>query len=241
MVIGLVPAMCKNDNIDYNLSQLFKFLEIASHDQIDYIFFGESFLQGFDSLSWSFEKDKTVAISRNSLIIDSIKDKARHFGVGIGFGYFELSKESIYSSYLVISPQGKVITNYRRISKGWKEVSKTDHHYKEGKSIVQIELESYKFTLALCGDLWDEQSYLLFLNESVHNTKIIWPVYVDFSKEEWLKELHAYNDQAMKFSNHVFLVNNIAEPNSHGGAFHFNKAEFEAVEFDKEDILRICL
>lgn len=241
MVIGLVPAKCINGNIDYNLSQLFKFLEIASHDRVDYIFFGESFLQGFDSLSWLFEKDKTVALSEDAMIIDSIKGKAKHFGVGIGFGYFELSKETIYSGYLVISPQGKVIANYRRISKGWKQTSKIDYHYKEGESIVQIDLKSHKFTLALCGDLWDEQSYPLFHNESVRNTKIIWPVYVDFSKEEWFKELHTYHDQAMMFSSHVFLINNIVEAKAHGGAFYFNKAGFETVEFGKEEILRVQL
>ncbi len=127
-----------------------------------------------------------MAVSKDAAIIDTIKHQAKHYGVGIGFGYFELSQASIYSSYLVISPQGKEVVNYRRISTGWKDVSQTDHHYKEGKSIVQMNLAFYNFTLALCGDLWDEETIPLFLNNSVRNSRILWPVHVDYTKKAWL-------------------------------------------------------
>jgi len=62
MKIGLVTAECVNSDINHNVSQILKYLNIAQAKQIDYIFFGESFLQGFDSLEWLFEIDRTIVI-----------------------------------------------------------------------------------------------------------------------------------------------------------------------------------
>jgi N-carbamoylputrescine amidase len=241
MIIGLVPAKCINNDISFNINQIYKYLEIASNKSIDYIFFGESFLQGFDSLSWSFEIDSQIAVTKDSSIIEEIKSKAKSFSVGIGFGYFELSTDSIYSSYLVLSPHGQEVANYRRISKGWKEFSKTDEHYKEGKGLKHFSITGYDFTLALCGDLWDESSSPIFDNDNVKNTYIIWPVHVDYSRKEWFKEIDEYYKRALYFSNHAFLINNIIEPTACGGAFYFNGTGYKAVEFGKEEILSIKL
>lgn len=237
MKIGLVAAKCINNDIQYNTSQMIKFLEIASRDNIDFIFFGESFLQGFHSLTWSFDIDKNIAIKRGSTIIGGLKNKVEKYSVGLGFGYFELSKASIYSSYLILSPQGTELVNYRRVSKGWKEFTKTDNHYKEGSSINQFKLGVFDFTLALCGDLWDEETLSQFKNNRVHNTNILWPVHVDFSIEAWSREVKQYHEQALKFSKQTFLINNIVEPFAHGGAFHFTKSGYKSLDFDKEEML----
>jgi N-carbamoylputrescine amidase len=235
--IGLVAAKCINNDISFNTSQMIKYLEIASRDNIDYIFFGESFLQGFDSLRWSFDVDKDIAIKRVSIIIDELKNKAKKYSVGLGFGYFELSKASIYSSYLILSPQGMELVNYRRLSRGWKEFTKTDNHYKEGSSIKHFKIGTFDCTLALCGDLWDEETLQKFKNNKVYNTNIVWPVHVDFTIEAWSREITQYHEQALKFSKQTFLINNIVEPSAHGGAFYFTKSGYKSVDFDKEEML----
>jgi predicted amidohydrolase len=106
MKIGLAAVECKNGNIDFNLKQILLYLQKAASRKKDYLFFGESFLQGFDSLVWNFGEDKEKAVSKKSAVIELIKNEAYILDIGVGFGYFELYKESIYSSYLVISNKG---------------------------------------------------------------------------------------------------------------------------------------
>lgn len=241
MKIGLAVAECINGDINHNLSQILKYLDIAQVNEIDYIFFGESFLQGFDSLEWSFETDQTVAISRNSNIIKMIKDEAKKNNVGVGFGYFELYNQAIYSSYLIVEKNGEEIINYRRVSKGWKECTKTDLHYKEGVYINSFNIQGSHFSIALCGDLWDEKTRITFMTDKVRNSNLLWPVHVDFSLEEWSNQLKEYHNQALLFSKNVFLINNILKPSAHGGAFKFSETGIKKIAFDLEKILIIDL
>ncbi|MBN2504867.1 MAG: hypothetical protein JXB20_05940 [Bacilli bacterium] len=184
MKIGLAAVECKNNSIDFNLKQILLYLQKAASRKIDYLFFGESFLQGFDSLVWNFEEDKEKTVSKNSAVIDLIKKEAYILDIGVGFGYFD-------------------------------------------------------FTIALCGDLWDEKTYGLFLNEKVSHSTIIWPVYVDYSLQEWISELKNYQERALLFSDNVCLVNNITKKRSIGGAFYFNKFDNQMLDFDIEDILLV--
>ena len=241
MKIGLAVAECINGDINHNLSQILKYLNIAKANEIDYIFFGESFLQGFDSLEWSFETDRTIAVSRDNNIIKMIKDVASKNNVGVGFGYFELYNQAIYSSYLVVDKNGEEIINYRRVSKGWREYAKTDLHYKEGENINSFNIQGSHFSVALCGDLWDEETQISFMTDKVRNSNLLWPVHVDFSLEEWSNQLKEYHNQALLFSKNVFLINNILKPGAHGGAFKFSNNEIKKIGFDLEKILIIDL
>jgi len=239
MKIGLATVECKNGNIDFNLKQILLYLQKAASRKIDFLFFGESFLQGFDSLVWNFEEDKEKAVSKKSAVIELIKNEAYILDIGVGFGYFELYNESIYSSYLVISNKGNEIVNYRRMSMGWRESNFADQQYQEGSEICIFSIDNYDFTIALCGDLWDEKTCGLFLNEKVSHSTIIWPVYVDYSLQEWVRELKNYQERALLFSDNVCLVNNITKTRSVGGAFYFNKFDNQMLDFDIEDILLV--
>jgi N-carbamoylputrescine amidase len=241
MKIGLAVAECINSEINHNLSQILKYLDIAKVNKIDYIFLGESFLQGFDSLEWSFETDRTIAVSRDNNIIKMIKDVARKNNVGVGFGYFELYNQAIYSSYLVVGQNGEEIINYRRVSKGWKEYAKTDSYYKEGENINSFIIHENHFSVALCGDLWDEETLTTFMTDTVRNSNLLWPVHVDFSLEEWSNQLKEYHNQALLFSKNVFLINNILKPSAHGGAFKISETGIEKIGFDLEEMLIVDL
>lgn len=50
MKIGLVSFECKNKDIDFNLSQIHKAMS-EMQGKVDVLCFGETFLQGFVSLS----------------------------------------------------------------------------------------------------------------------------------------------------------------------------------------------
>ena len=72
------------------------------------------------------------------------------------------------------------------------------------------------FMLGLCGDLWDEPKR--FKAEGL----LIWPVYVNYSEEQWQEEMKEYAAQAKLAAKDVCMINSISEePASVGGAFYF--------------------
>ncbi len=99
-----------------------------SKGKVDLLCFGEAFIQGFDSLCWNYEIDKDIALSFSSDLISRLKKWSIQYGISLITGYIERDQEKLYSSCVVIS-NGEVVHNYRRISKGWKEYTKTDEHY----------------------------------------------------------------------------------------------------------------
>lgn len=172
MKIGLVSYEFRNNDILFNLSQM-KRAVARTRGKVDLLCFGETFLQGFDSLNWNYDNDKEVAISLDSDIMEKICGLSLWGGVGLLFGYVERDGESLYSS-CALADRGKVVHNYRRISKGWKEYTRTDSHYKEGASAEEFTYRDRKFMIALCGDLWDYPEQ--FRTDGV----LLWPIYVGF-------------------------------------------------------------
>ena len=231
-------ALCtyefKNGNISFNLSRIESALQDAS-GKADMVCFSESFLQGFDALSWDFEKDRHIAIDKRSETMRRIEAMSLKYGIDLAFGYFELDAESIYSSCAVIV-DGRLTHNYRRISPGWR-ISDTDAHYLEGDSICEFDYRGQKLMLALCGDMWDMPER--FKTDGV----LLWPIYVNFSLKEWLEYEHEYAEQAMLAANKALLINSVShDPESIGGAFCFeNGRTAQKLEFGEEGLLFVKL
>lgn len=231
MNIGLVSYEFRNNDIPFNLSQMERAIA-CTKGKVDLLCFGETFLQGFDSLNWNYENDKEVAISRDSDIMKEICGLSLRGGMGLLFGYVERDGDSLYSS-CALADGGEVLHNYRRVSKGWKEYTKTDFHYKEGTSIEEFTYRDRKCIIALCGDLWDYPEK--FRTDGI----LLWPVYVNFSLEEWREQEAAYAEQSGLAARQALMVNSIsADPKSYGGAFYFKDGSLVSrTEYGKEDIL----
>lgn len=233
MKIGLVSYEFKNGKIEYNIKKIEKAINSAN-GKVDLLCFGETFLQGFDSLSWNYEIDKNIAITIDSFIMQKLKKLSEKYKIDLGIGYIEREKEKIYSSYVVIE-KGKIIHNYRRITKNWKEYSITDEHYCEGEISDTFIYKDRKFKISLCGDMW------ICPEKFKTNGILLWPVYCNFTKEEWENtEQSDYAKQSKLASDNVFLVNSITkdEPISVGGAYYFKNGKIKKkLELEKEDIL----
>ena len=67
--------------------------------QSDLILFGETFLQGFDSLNWDYEHDKNVGVSIQDPIIEDIRREATAQRVAVSFGYVENDHGVLYSRH----------------------------------------------------------------------------------------------------------------------------------------------
>ncbi len=232
MRIGLVSYRCENRNTAFNMSQV----ELAmkrSQGKADLLCFGEAFLQGFDALCWDYEKDWAAALELASEEIARLQSWTIRYGISLITGYIEKDREKLYSSCAAIS-DGRIIHNYRRISKGWKEYSKTDGHYCEGTDIRPFQMLGKQMTIALCGDLWE------FPDRFKTEHLLIWPVYVNYSVEEWNGGiLEKYAAQAAMAADDVLMINPIdTDPVNHGGSFHFHHGHAAAgIPFDREGIL----
>lgn len=125
--------------------------------------------------------------------------------------------------------------NYRRITIGWKEYSKTDFHYKEGKDTLTFNYKGHNIVIALCGDLW-------VCPEKFKNSGLLlWPVYVNFTVEEWKTEEVEYAKQALLSCDNVLMVNSLSEnPDSFGGCFYFRDGQIkEKLNYKIEGILTV--
>ena len=232
MRIGLVSYRCENRNIAFNMKQIEHAMR-CSEGKVDLLCFGEAFLQGFDALCWNYEADKAIALELSSETISRLRNWTIQYGISLITGYIEKDKEKLYSSCVVIS-NGEIVHNYRRISKGWKENSKTDDHYCEGNETGPFYLQGKAVTLALCGDLWE------FPDRFGKNQLLIWPVYVNYTIEEWNHgALDEYAAQAALAADDVLMINSIDnDPVNHGGSFRFHNGKTVArIPFDQEGIL----
>lgn len=227
MKISLLSYEFVNNDVRKNIGVMIDALEKASKEQVDLIVFGEGFIQGFDALRWNFDNDQNDAIFLSSYEIRCIRSIAHRFHVACAFGYFERFDQHIFSSYLFIGKDGKIISNYRRRSVGWKEVSLCDEHYREGSAFHCFEYEGLRFVCALCGDLWDDE----LLNEISHIDcdVILWPTYVNFTAEQWEHECIAYQNRVKDVKPYVLMVNSYTRiPKALGGSFVFKNGEILA-------------
>lgn len=235
MRIGLVSYECRNNDPAFNLSQIEKALRTAE-GKADLLCFGEAFLQGFDCLSWSYEQDAETAAEQSSDLIGKLADLSVKYGTALLCGYIEKEADCLYSSCIVLS-QGKIVHNYRRISKGWKECAKTDDHYCEGTTVESFRLHGMKMTIALCGDLWE------FPERFITDGLLVWPVYVSYDVEEWENGiLEEYAGQAGHAAGDTLMVNPIDRPQNHGGSFRFLNGRVNSrIPFDREGILFVSV
>lgn len=235
MKIALAAARQIDRDIEWNLGRMKRFMELAKADGADLVCFGETFLQGFDCFDWEFEQDRQMAVTLVSEPIRRIAHLTRELDLDVMFGFAELAGESIYSSAVLIAA-GQVKQLYRRISRGWKEYSRTDEHYREGEEVPVFEYRGRKFSIGLCGDLWDHPERFA-LEEDV----LLWPVYISYTPQQWESGVREeYAHQAAKCCSKTLLVNCVCDGDASGGAAYFEDGKtVSALPMGGEGILMV--
>ncbi len=213
MNIVLMASGFKTRDIEYNKNKILNAINTIAQKE-DLLVFGESFLHGFDALSWNYEQDQNIAISMHDKVIDEICEACKKKEVNVSFGYYEKDEDSIYSSQITIGQDAKIIDNYRRVSIGWK-IKEADYHYKEGKGFHLFSFQNKKVAIGLCGDLWYEDN--IEEMTKLHPDLVLWPVYTDFDANEWNKSIvYEYGEQASKLNTLVCYVNSVCEDKLEG-------------------------
>lgn len=206
MNIALAAVGFRTGDVEYNKNKIMETLRKYSKNN-DLVVFGETFLQGFDCLSWNFEKDKDIALGQDNAAIDEIRAVARYNGTAVSFGYVERDGDIIYSSQLTIGTNGETVDNFRRVSTGWKEPV-ADNHYREGEGFHVFSLNGRSIGIGLCGDLWfdDNVRAMRALDADI----VLWPVYTDFNFVAWNESIKfEYAEQAKGLGRCVLLVNSV--------------------------------
>jgi len=235
MRIALASKKFENNNMEKNLQTMLQAMKEAREMGAELICFGEAFLQGFDTLRWNYDCDKGLAVNIYSEAINKICSQSRKCCIDVLFGYFEREKDKILSSAMIVE-RGEVAYNYQRITRGWKEYSKTDAHYIEGHVVEVFEYRHKRCMIALCGDLW-ECEQLFNRNEEI----LFWPCFVGFSKKDW-EENHkkAYEEKASRINSHVLMINSLSDDGGLGGCFYYNEGKtIKEIPLGQEGIIMV--
>lgn len=217
--IALASKPFVNGDREANIKTMLTSLTEAAALGADMLCFGEAFLQGFDGLCWDYAVDRGRAVAQSDAIIARLRQAAEQTGVDLAFGYIERDGEALYSSYMVLG--SGLLHNYRRISGGWKEYTRTDDHYREGGVTGLFDWRGLRLSAALCGDLWDFPERFA-LGADV----LLWPVYCDYSVQEWNSGvMDEYALQCRDAAPLTLMINSICPPTGHGGCAAFRSGK----------------
>lgn len=216
----LCAAKNKPNDSKYNISQIELFAERTKAEKPDLLLFGESFLQGFDSLCFEYKKDILTTVTCNSKPIAEIKNIAKKYNIAIGFGFIENDHGSIFSSYLITGKNGETVDKYKRVSAGWR-INDTCADYREGNNFHTFQFQNKKLAVIICGDLWED--YLLERIIALDTDALLWPVFCGYETEEWeASEKAQYAARTAIMDQPVLFVNSIVNTKNGlrgGGAF----------------------
>ena len=230
MKIALISAPFRNGDTEYNIRMMTKWIAQANHAGADMAVFGESALQGFDALSWDWEKDLRTAETVNSEHCERLMKAAEKYKMTVSFGFFERDMDRIFSSQMTIGKDGSVLDVFRRVSAGWK-TEKADEHYREGNGFSCFEFMGKHIAVALCGDLWYEEHVCHIAK--LQPDAVIWPVYCDYDADEWnVSVKYEYAQQVKEISAPVLWVNpycadesKMSDSQAVGGAAQFQHGQ----------------
>lgn len=217
IVIALASKAFVNGDVPANLATMLDTMAEAAGRGAALVCFGEAFLQGFDSLCWDYDTDRTMALTRDDAPIRRIREASRSLGVDVLFGFIEREGDALYSSCMLVE-RGEIACCYRRMSRGWKDCRRTDSHYREGTEPVRFPYRGWTCAVALCGDLWDDTQDRFRLGEDI----LFWPVYCGYTPEAWRSGARAeYAAQCRDHAPLTLLIDSICEGDSQGGCAAF--------------------
>lgn len=236
ILIALASAPFVNRATEKNLSTLLHYMEEAAQQGVDLVCFGEAFLQGFDCLDWDFATDKNMAVTRDSGEIRRIREASRRLGVDVMFGFIEREGETLDSSCMLVEA-GEMTQCYRRMSQGWKESDRTDHHYREGAAAELFHYRGWRCVMTLCGDMWDTTQDAFRLGEDI----LFWPLYCDYTRDEWLNgELADYARQCRDHASLTLMINSLCQGGSEGGCAVYRQGQVvQLLEPGREGLLLV--
>lgn len=160
MKIAMIPLKSTMDLVE-NIKQIEALM--PQYQGYDLLLFGEGYLQGYESLSFDYEKDIRKVSGLFSEEILELRRIARENCMALGFGFYENDKGGIYNSYLVLGKEGETLFKQQALSDNWQKVGACAD-YRRGVSLGSFLLEDRRLSILLEDDFF-EDAYLLWLCE----------------------------------------------------------------------------
>lgn len=215
MKVAIANAEIIDGQKDKNIEAVDRLMAQSSRLGAEYLFLGEAVIQGFNGLTWEYEKDyHKESISLESPSMHELKELCRRHTIALGVGYYEGYREKLYASYVLIDAHGEILMNYRRMSKGWKEEGFDHPNYCQGDELLCSHLGEATCTFSICGDMWTDHIVQRLKNHA--SDTIIWPLFIDYSIDEWESEAkNEYLEQVKSIGKRTLLINSISRAGDH--------------------------
>jgi len=134
------------ENKQGNFEASARFLEEAREKQVDFLLFPEMSMTGF-----SMHPEKIGENRDHSETLLYFQEKAKAYGIYIGIGYVEYLLPKSYNCYAIISPEGKILADYRKIHPF--TFGTESAYYTGGNEIVDCRVGEFTVTPFICYDL----------------------------------------------------------------------------------------
>ena len=240
MNIALIAALSETNQPEANFLRMQDWARKAKDAGADMALFGEAFLQGFEAMTFDYAHDIEKTFSLGSHIIARICAFARETGIALGFGWYENDHGAIYASYMLVSGEGQVLANYRRMSPGWKEPG-AHADYRGGKHFLTVRYLGKTLALMLCGDFWEDHLLPAIVEMDVDADAFLWPVHCDYAVSDWEAGVREeYRERSQILEHPVLFINNYAKPvdRAKGGLYHWYLGKtVAALEMGEEGML----
>lgn len=129
-----------------NFRAALSFLEQARERKADMVLFPEMSMTGF-----SMHPEKIGETADNPVTLTFFREQAEKYGLYIGIGYVEYSEPKSFNRYAVISPEGEILADYRKIHPftfGTEAV-----HYAGGEELAFCRVKEFTVSPFICYDL----------------------------------------------------------------------------------------
>lgn len=126
---------------------------LREHPDADLVITGEAFVQSFAALADDPSHDLALGLPLDDALLEGTRALAAELRTAVCLGLLECDGAALYSTALVIGPDGEDLAVQRRLSDSW-HAEDAPPTYAEGEDVVVFELCGRRVAVALCGDGW---------------------------------------------------------------------------------------
>ncbi|WLR52083.1 carbon-nitrogen hydrolase family protein [Bacillus tianshenii] len=148
-----------------------------------------------------FAQLEHFAQEKTGMMFEQMARTAKHLQCAICYGYAEREGEAYYISQAVVSKEGKLLANYRKLHIAQFGGSMEKEYFKRGNKAVTFTIDSWRFGLLICYDIRFPQLAQTLVDSGAD--VILHPV--AFSKDPTYPSWHSFV-QTRAIENQVYLL-----------------------------------
>jgi predicted amidohydrolase len=226
LVVNSVTAHWSN-----NLANAVKMIQKAAEKGSNLVLLGEMAVTGMVNNDIPLH-DLPYAETITGPITKKFSETASKLKIWLAFGLLEREGTSFYDTALLLSPDGNIALQYRRIHPGW-HGAQAPEFYRQGSVLQKVETDLGSVLFLICGDLFDET-----LQRQAHELQPDWVLhpfarsFADKSRnqQKWdREELPAYEKHVRSIGAPLLAASYLCtdrfskEAETYGGSMVFNK------------------